>query len=479
MFDTLSEKFERAFKSLRGQGKLTPSNIREALAQVKTALLEADVNFKVVKSFVAQVEEKSLGEKVLLGVDPHQQFIKIVQDELTEVMGKAHGEFPPNRPGPLPVLIVGLNGAGKTTLTGKLSRWLIKQNQEVLVVPADTFRPAAKDQLQALCLRVGVDCFDSDLSSHPQEIVKKAMVMAEERHKKVVLIDTAGRLQGDEKLMGELREVKESMTPWNPEVLLVADAMTGQEAVNVAESFHRTLGLTGVVLSKMDGDARGGAALSIRSVTGVPIRFISLGEKMEDLELFHPDRLASRILDMGDVVSLVEKAEQAIDEKEAQRMMENLEKNRFTINDLMKQMEGLSKMGPMGELLKMIPGMGGMVREMGDLGLAEKEMKKMKVVVNSMTPQERENDKILNKSRLRRIARGAGTSLQEVKGFLDKFKQMERMMSGMMKMMKKGGGGVPMGIPGLPGGEAPGLGRGERPKKKKKGNGKFGKGYFW
>ena len=288
MFDTLSEKFEDAFKSLRGQGKLTPSNIRQALGQVKIALLEADVHFKVVKSFVGQVEEKSLGEKVLRGVDPHQQFIKIVQDELAGVMGKAHEPFPLNRSGLLPVLIVGLNGAGKTTLTGKLSRWLIKQKQEVLVVPTDTFRPAAKDQLQGLCLRVGVDCFDSDLSSDPQDIVKEAMVMAQKRHKKVVLIDTAGRLHEDEKLMGQIRQLKESIASWNPEVLLVADAMTGQEAVHVATSFHRTVGLTGIVLSKMDGDARGGAALSIRSVTGVPIRFISLGERMEDLELFHP-----------------------------------------------------------------------------------------------------------------------------------------------------------------------------------------------
>ena len=339
------------------------------------------------------------------------------------------------------------------------------------MVPADTFRPAAKDQLLTLCQRAGVEGHDSDLSLHPKEIAEEAMERAQGEGRQAVLIDTAGRLQVDRPLMEQIAQVKKKLAHHHPHVLLVADAMTGQEAVDVAQSFHQTVGLTGIVLSKMDSDARGGAALSMRAVTGVPIHFISQGEKLQDLELFHPDRMAQRILDMGDVVSLVEKAERVVDEREAERMMANLEKNRFTISDFMKQMENLSKMGSMADLLKLLPGMGGMLRQVGDLSPAEGEMKKMRVVMNSMTLQERDDYKILNPSRIQRIAWGSGTQVQEVEGFMAKFKQMEGMMVGMMKMMKKGG------APSMDGLMA--AGKGKKRKGRSRGKGKFGGGYFW
>lgn len=378
MFDTLSEKFDSAFKHLRGKAKISEDNIEETLKEVKTALLEADVNFKVVKNFVQAVKDQSLGQKVISGVNPGEQFVKIMHDELTKLMGDENSKLNIDRPGVTPILVVGLNGQGKTTFTGKLSLYLRqKEKKEVLVVPADTFRPAAKDQLITLAKNLGVDYFDSNLSDSPQEIARKALLDAETRGKNIVIIDTAGRLHVDDQLMNELKELRESLRSYNPEVLMVADAMTGQEAVNVAKTFHEHIELTGIVLSKMDSDARGGAALSIKHVTQVPIRFISMGEKMKDLELFHPDRMAKRILDMGDVVSLVEKAEEAIDQKHAEQMMKNLEKGRFTVDDFMKQMSMISKLGSMGSILKMIPGMSGMLRQIGDLSPAEEEMKRI------------------------------------------------------------------------------------------------------
>ncbi len=484
MFDNLSEKFSDAFKHLQGKGKISESNIESALKEVRTALLEADVNFKVVKSFIAKVKEEALGEKVLRGVDPEQQFIKIVHDELAAVMGQENEEVDLERPGPVPVLVVGLNGQGKTTFSGKLSLHLKnKKKKNILLVPCDTFRPAAKDQLITLAKSMDMDYFDSDLSMHPKDIAIAGIQAAKEQHKDVVIIDTAGRLHVDEELMGELKEVKEAVTPHNPEVLMVADAMTGQEAVNVAKSFHEAMGLTGIVLSKMDSDARGGAALSIRHVTGVPIKYISTGEKMKDLELFHPDRLAGRILDMGDVVSLVEKAEDAIDQNEAESMMKRMEKGQFTVEDFMKQMDMIKNLGSMGSILKMIPGMGGALRQMGDLSPAEDEMKKMRVIIDSMTKQERQNYKVIKESRIERIAKGSGSDVKAVQDFLAKFRQMEKMMGGMMQMMK---GGMP-GMPGMPGmggqpgfrqqGGMPGLGK---PKKNKKGKkkGPWGGGFF-
>lgn len=455
MFDNLSEKFSEAFKHLRGKGKITEQNIEDALSQVKTALLEADVNFKVVKGFVAAVKEKALGEKVLKGVNPEEQFVKIVHDELAAVMGDKNEELDLNRSDLLPILVVGLNGHGKTTFCGKLSKLLKEKKQkDILIVPCDTFRPAAKDQLKVLAATVGVECFDSDLSLGPVAVARAGIEEAKKLKKNVVIIDTAGRLHVDHSLMEELRQVKTAINNYKPEVLMVADAMTGQEAVNVAKAFHEEIGVTGIVLSKMDYDARGGAALSIKYTTGVPIRFVSLGEKMTDLELFHPDRLAGRILDMGDVVSLVEKAQESIDQEDAENMMKRMQAGKFSVNDFLKQMNMMSKLGSMSSILKMIPGMGGLLRQVGDLSPAEDELKKIKVIINSMTKQERDDYKVIKESRINRIAKGSGTSVQAVNDFLAKFRQMEKMMSQMMKMF---GGGMP-NFPGMPG--MPGMGGG-------------------
>ena len=473
MFDNLSDKFSSAFKNISGKGKISESNIEETLKQVRTALLEADVNFKVVKEFVSKVKEEALGEKVVKGVNPGEQFIKIMHDELAALMGEEHKELELSRP-LNPILIVGLNGAGKTTFTGKLALYLKgKKKKDVLLIPADNFRPAAKDQLIKHAKNMQIDYFDSDLSMLPKDIVKAGMEEAKKLGKEVVIIDTAGRLQVDDELMGQLVDAKNELV--DPEVLLVADAMTGQEAVNVAKVFHEKVGLTGAVLSKMDSDARGGAALSIRYVTNVPIRFISTGEKMKDLDPFHPDRLAKRILDMGDVVSLVEKAQEVVDEKEAEKMMKRLENKQFSINDFMKQMEQISKLGSMGSILKMIPGMGGMLRQAGDLSPAEDEMKKMKIIISSMTNKEKDNHKLLNPSRVERIAKGCGMQISDVNDFVKKFEQMQGMMINMMGMMKCGG--MP-NIPGMP--PMPGFrqqaGAGKQKKGKKKGS--FGKKFF-
>lgn len=471
MFDTLSEKFSHAFKYVQGKTTISESNIEETLKEVRTALLEADVNFKVVKDFVQAVKEKSLGEKVIKGVNPGEQFVQIMHDELAKVMGDANEELNLDRPGIVPILIVGLNGQGKTTFSGKLALHLKnKRKKDVLLVPADTFRPAAKAQLQTLAKQIEVDCFDSNLNLHPKEIALLAIEEAKKLHKSVVIIDTAGRLHVDEELMGQLKEVKEALASFNPEVLMVADAMTGQEAVNVSKTFHEAIGVTGIVLSKMDSDAKGGAALSIRHVTGVPIRYVSMGEKMKDLELFHPDRLAKRILDMGDVLSLVEKAQDNIKESDAESMMKNFEKGKFTVDDFLKQMEMMNSLGSMTSILKMLPGMGGLLRQVGDLSPAESEMKKMKVIISSMTKEERQNYKIIKESRIKRIAAGSGNPVTAVNDFLSKFKQMEQMMGGMMSMMK--GGGLP-NMPGMPG--MPGMGQAP---KKKSGKGPWGKGYF-
>lgn len=480
MFDNLSEKFAGAFKHIQGKSKISESNIEDALKEVRTALLEADVNFKVVKSFIAAVKEKALGEKVISGVNPEEQFIKIVQDELALVMGSANEELSLDRPGPVPVIVVGLNGQGKTTFSGKLSLHLKNKNKKsVLLVPADNFRPAAKDQLITLAKSMDMDYFDSDLSMKPADIARAGFEEAKRLQKDVVIIDTAGRLHVDDHLMGELVQVKKELADLDPEILMVADAMTGQEAVNVAKVFHEAVGLTGIVLSKMDSDARGGAALSIRHVTGVPIKYISTGETMKDLELFHPDRLAGRILDMGDVVSLVEKAQESIDEKEAENMMKNLEKGKFSVDDFMKQMDMMKNLGSMSSIMKMIPGMGGMLREVGDLSPAEDEMTRMRVIINSMTKKERQDYKIMKDSHINRIARGSGNTVQAVKDFIAKFKQMEKMMGGMMQMMK--GGGMPgMGMPGMPGmGAEPGFRQGKQKKNKKgKKKGPWGSSFF-
>ena len=474
MFDRLSEKFTDTLRNLSGKSQISEENIQEAIKEVRSALLEADVNFKVVKNFIEKVKEKALGSNVVRGVNPGEQFIKIVNDELTSLMGGEAKELSFKKGIVNPVLIAGLNGAGKTTFTGKLSLYLrSKRKEEVLLIPADNFRPAAKDQLMTLAKSLGVDCFDSDLSMSAKDIALAGMKEAEKLGKSVAIIDTAGRLQIDMELMGQLKEVREALE--DPQVLLVVDAMTGQEAVNVAKEFHEQIGVTGAVLSKMDSDARGGAALSIREITNVPIYFFSSGEKMKDLEVFHPDRLAGRILDKGDVVSLVEKAQEVVDEKEAERMMKNLERNKFTIEDFMKQMETINKLGSMSSILKMLPGMGGILKQAGDLGKAEDEMTNMKVLVNSMTKQERRDHKLLyDSSRKERVAKGCGRTVDEVEAFVKKFEQMSEMMVGMMGMMK--GGGLP-NIPGI--GQVKGF---RQAKKAKKGKGgkksPFGNKYF-
>ena len=469
MFDNLSEKFSRALQNIQGKGTISEKNIEDALQNVRTALLEADVNFKVVKNFIAGVKKDALGEKVLTGIKPGEQFIKIVQEHLTRIMGGKEQEIDLSSPGILAVLIVGLNGQGKTTFSGKFAHYLkTKKKKNVLLVPADTFRPAAKDQLTTLARNIDIPWFDSDLTQSPSTIVEKALEQAKKTHKEVVLIDTAGRLHVDDDLMEELAQVRRSLGAVKTEVLLVADAMTGQEAVNVAKSFHSTLELTGVVLSKMDSDARGGAALSIVQSTGVPIRYISTGEYTKDLELFHPDRLAGRILDMGDIVSLVEKAEEEIDHKSQEQMMKNLEKGRFSVEDFMKQIDMIKNIGSLGGVLKMIPGAGTMLRKVGDLTPAENEIARMRVMINSMTLQERRNHKIINDSRTKRIATGSGHGVATVNKLLSQFQQMEQMMSAF-----KGGGGLQNMMAMAQGGKknkSKGKGKGKR--------GPWGRGYF-
>lgn len=488
MFDQLSEKFTSAFNTIRGRSTLTESNIEEALKILRTALLEADVNFKVVKDFLTNISQKSIGQKVISGVNPTQQFVKIVQDELASIMGDKHQELNLQKPSPIPILIVGLNGAGKTTFCGKLGLYLKqKLKKDVYLIPADNFRPAAKEQLITHAKNIGIDYFDSDLKDSIDIITQKGMKEAARLGKEVVIIDTAGRLQVDDDLMNLLVLAKNTLK--DPEVLFVADAMTGQEAVNVAKVFHEKVQLTGIILSKMDSDTKGGAALSMRAATQVPIKFVSTGEKLKDLEPFHPDRLASRMLDMGDVVSLVEKAQEVIDEKEAEAMMKKMQKNQFSMDDFLKQMDMMGKLGNMESLLKMIPGMGGILRQVGDLSPAEKEMKQMRVLINSMTKQERNNHKILNPSRKKRIILGSGRSELDLNNFIAKFEQMQKMMSGVMGMMGGGGGKggmmnpfAGMGMEGDEGGFTPGFrqkgGQSGKQKVKGKRRGGFGTRFF-
>ena len=449
MFDQLSDKIAAAVKTLRGKGRISEQNIEEAVGQVRTALLEADVNFTVVRDFIQKVRQDALGTKVLGKIDPGEQFIKIIHDQLLAVMG-TNEELDLKRAGVLPIMIVGPNGQGKTTFSGKIAHYFKTQGHQVLLIPADNFRPAAKEQLKVLAAQADVAIFDSDLSQSAAQIARNGLNYAKQNGFKIAIIDTAGRLHVDEELMNQLAEVKAALAAERPEVWLVADAMIGQAAVAMAESFQSKVGLTGVVLSKMDFDARGGAALSIKYVTGLPIRFISQGEKLKDLDVFHPDRLVGRILDMGDVVSLVEKAQAEIDEKEASSMAARLQKGKFSIADLIKQMEMMKKLGGLGQIMGMLPGLGGLKRQLGDLAPAEQEMRKVKVIASSMTKAERDNYHLIDASRTARIARGSGNSVADVEAFLAKFGQMEQMMSSLMTGGLGGflGGG---GMPGMPG----------------------------
>lgn len=422
MLDNLGSRFQEIFKKVRGHGKLSESNIKDALKEVKMSLLEADVNYKVVKDFIESIREKAIGTEVLKGINPGQQFIKLVNDELVELLGGTNARLTKASKNPTVLMLSGLQGAGKTTFAGKLAKFLKKQNERVLLVAADVYRPAAIKQLQVLGEQVEVSVYAEEGHQDVLGICERALEKAKEEHDTYMIIDTAGRLHIDETLMEELKNIKRLTRP--QEILLVVDSMIGQDAVNLAKSFNENLSIDGVVLTKLDGDTRGGAALSIKSVVGKPIKFIGVGEKLDDIELFHPDRLVSRILGMGDVVSLVEKAQSAIEEEEAKSLEEKIRTQKFDLNDFLKQLQNIKKLGSLGSILKLIPGMG----QIGDLAPAEKEMKKVEAIIQSMTKQERKKPEILKASRKQRIAKGSGTDVADINRLLKQFDQMKTMM---------------------------------------------------
>lgn len=422
MLDNLGSRFQEIFKKVRGHGKLSESNIKEALREVKMSLLEADVNYKVVKDFTAKIQEKAIGTDVLKGINPSQQFIKIVNDELVELLGGTNARLTKGVRNPTVLMLAGLQGAGKTTFAAKLGNYLKKQGEKVLMVGADVYRPAAIKQLQVLGEQTGIEVYSEENHQDAIGICERGLAKAKELGSTYMIIDTAGRLHIDEKLMEELKEIKRLTRP--QEILLVVDAMIGQDAVNLAESFNNVLNIDGVVLTKLDGDTRGGAALSIKAVVGKPIKFVGVGEKIDDIELFHPERLVSRILGMGDVVSLVEKAQSAINEEDAKSLEEKIRTQKFDLDDFLKQLQNIKKLGSLGSILKMIPGMG----QIGDLAPAEKEMKKVEAIIQSMTKEERKKPEILKASRKQRIAKGSGTEVADVNRLLKQFEQMKAMM---------------------------------------------------
>ncbi len=434
MFDNLSERLDGIFKKLKGQGRLDEKNIQEGLREVRLALLEADVNYKVVKEFISKVKERALGQEVLKSLTPGQQVVKIVHEELIQLLG---GEWEPLqlKRSPGVIMLVGLQGSGKTTTAAKLALYLKGEKKKVYLVPADTYRPAAIEQLQKLATEVGVPCFESSPEMDPVDIAEKALTKARSELLDVIIIDTAGRLHIDEPLMEELVKIKERVHP--EEILLVADAMTGQDAVNIAESFNNRLELSGVILTKLEGDARGGAALSIRSIIKKPIKFVGIGEKLKDLEVFHPDRVASRILGMGDILTLIEKAQTTFDETEAEELEEKLLKAKFDLEDFRSQLRKIKKLGSLEGLLKLIPGMGKIRDQLKSAQMPEKELVKTEAIINSMTPEERKNPKIINQSRKERIARGSGTTIAEVNQLLKNFNQMQKMFKKLSSRSKK------------------------------------------
>jgi len=432
MFESLSDKLDGVFKKLKGHGKLTEKNIDQGLKEVRMALLEADVHFRVAKNFIADVRQRALGREVLASLTPAQQVIKIVNEELTALMGARHEDLNLSGPQPASVMLVGLQGSGKTTTAGKLSVLLRKKGKKPFLVPADVYRPAAIDQLQKLGEQLDIPVFASSVDMDPVQICREATALAHRQGCDTLLLDTAGRLHVDEELMDELRRIKEAVKP--ADILLVADAMTGQDAVNIAKTFDETLDIGGVVLTKMDGDARGGAALSIKAITGKPIKFIGVGEKLSQLEPFHPDRLASSILGMGDVLTLIEKAQETIDEKKAVELEKKLRKNQFTLEDFRDQMIQIRRMGSLGDIMKMIPGMG-KLKQMKNLEMDEAELVRIEAIINSMTPRERQQHTIINGSRRRRIAKGSGTRVQDVNRLLKNYSQLLKML----KKLNKGG----------------------------------------
>lgn len=433
VFEGLAEKLQQTFKKLRGRGKLTESDVSEAMREVRMALLEADVNFKVVKDFVAKVKERAVGQEVLESLTPAQFVIKIVNDELTALMGGTASRITVSSRPPTVIMMVGLQGAGKTTTAGKLANLLKKQGKRPLLVAADVYRPAAIKQLQVLGEQLEIPVFEAG-QGNPVDIAKRAIEYAALNTRDMVLIDTAGRLHINEELMDELKSIKQTVKPH--EILLVVDSMTGQDAVNVAETFNGALGVDGVILTKLDGDARGGAALSIKAVTGCPIKFAAMGEKLDAIEPFHPDRMASRILGMGDVLTLIEKAQSTIDLEQAKEMEKQLRKDDFTLDDFLNQLQQVKKLGSMEQILGMLPGMGNLTKQMKDVDLSGKEMGQVEAIIRSMTKKERRDPNIINGSRRKRIAMGSGTRVQDVNRLLKQFTEARKMMKRLKDMQK-------------------------------------------
>jgi len=438
MFESLTRNLEAVFKKLRGQGVITEANAQEAMREIRMALLEADVNYKVVKDFSSACMERARGREVLRSVSPGQQLVKIVHDELVELMGPGDHSVTYSHHGPTVVMLCGLQGSGKTTTAGKLGRYLEHQGHSPMLVAADVQRPAAIEQLKVIGRQLDLPVYAED-GGRPPRICRRSLDAAREANCDVVIIDTAGRLHIDDALMEELHDIKERVTP--NDILLVCDAMTGQDAVNSAREFNERLGIDGVILTKLDGDARGGAALSIRAVTGKPIKFVGVGEKLDALEEFYPDRMASRILGMGDVVSLVEKVQAEVDEEQARKLQEKIRKRSLTLEDFLQQLQQVKKLGSISDVFSMIPGMGGV-----DVNAAEGELPRIEAIIRSMTPKERLDPDVIDSSRRRRIAVGSGTNTQEVNGLLKQFRTMKKMMkqfadSGMLKGMKPLSGG--------------------------------------
>jgi len=437
MFDNLSDKLQRVFKNLRGEGKLSTENMEAALREIRMALLEADVHFKVVKQLIESIKEQAMGQEVLTALSPAQQVVKIVREELVKLLGTHTARLRFASEPPTVIMIAGLQGSGKTTSTAKLARWLNKQGNKPLLISVDVYRPAARHQLTVLGKQLGIPVYEGpEGENKPLELARGAKREAMQTGRDIILLDTAGRLHIDEELMTELQQLKELLNP--TEILFVADAMTGQDAVKSADEFHKRLGITGVVLTKMDGDARGGAALSIRSVTGQPLKFVGTGEKPDAFEAFHPDRVAQRILGMGDVLSFIEKVEETIDSKKAEEMQRKMIENEFTLEDFRDQLKQIRKLGPLESLIGMLPGAGA-IKELKNAKVDEKELTKIVAIVDSMTPAERYNHMLINGARRKRIAKGSGTSVQDVNSLLKQYQQAR-------KMMKSFQGGLASGL---------------------------------
>lgn len=432
MFESLGSRLQSVFDGLQQGGKVSEDDVNKAMREVRLALLEADVNFRVVKGFVKRVRERAVGQDVLRSLTPGQQVVKIVHDELVTTLGEP-GRLNLGVQSPAIIMLVGLQGAGKTTMAGKLALHLRKQGRRPLLVGADVYRPAAIDQLKTLGKQLNIPVYEEGVEADPVDVCVNGVAHAKAQGLTTVILDTAGRLNIDEMKMDEIRAIKEKTQP--VEMLLVADAMTGQEAVRVAGDFNNAVDITGLIMTKVDGDARGGAAISMREVTGVPIKFLGVGEKLNALELFHPDRLASRILGMGDVMTLIERAQEEMDQEEAQKAGQRLISGEFNLDDFLSQMQQVKKLGPLGQILEMLPGMGDLTKDV-DMNDAEKDMKRIEAIIQSMTPYERRNPKVIKRSRKRRIAAGSGTSVQQINELLKQFREMQKMM----KQMRSGKG---------------------------------------